>query len=68
MVSYGARKHIRRNALQHLHQEITLTRKFGSFPLEETLARLVHAGRIDPQEAAQRANHADELKQFLTRS
>ena len=27
MVSYGARQHIRRNALQHLHQEITITRK-----------------------------------------
>ena len=27
MVSYGARQHIRRNALQHLHQEITITRR-----------------------------------------
>src|SRR6185295_11111411 len=31
MVGYGARQHIRRNALQHLHQEITITRKQGSF-------------------------------------
>jgi twitching motility protein PilT len=65
MVSYGARNHIRRNALQHLQQEITLTRKLGSYPLEESLARLVHAGRIDPREAAQRSNHADDLKQYL---
>ena len=44
MVSYGARQHIRRNALHHLHQEITITRKHGSFTLEEGLARLVKAG------------------------
>src|SRR4029079_14830307 len=41
MVGYGARQHIRRNALQHLHQEITITRKQGSFTLEESLAQLV---------------------------
>ena len=29
MVGYGARQHIRKNALQHLHQEITITRKHG---------------------------------------
>ncbi len=27
MIGYGARQHIRRNALQHLHQEITMTKK-----------------------------------------
>ena len=27
MVGYGARQHIRKDALQHLHQEITITRK-----------------------------------------
>ena len=41
MVSYGARQHIRKNALQHLHQEITITRRQGSFTLEESLAALV---------------------------
>ncbi len=35
LVSYGARQHIRKNALQHLHQEITITRKQGSFSFEE---------------------------------
>ncbi len=38
MVGYGARQHIRKNALQHLHQEITITRRHGSFTLEESLA------------------------------
>lgn len=42
MVGYGARQHIRRNALQHLHQEITLTKKQGSFSLEDNLAQLVN--------------------------
>ena len=46
MVSYGARQHIRKNALQHLHQEMSLTRKQGSLTLEESLARLVKAGSI----------------------
>ena len=40
MVSYGARQHMRKNALQHLNQEITITRKAGSFSFEESLARL----------------------------
>jgi twitching motility protein PilT len=65
MVSYGARQHIRKNALQHLNQEITITRKHGSFTLEESLARLVHTGVIDRSEATLRAAHADELESLL---
>jgi twitching motility protein PilT len=61
MVSYGARQHIRRNALQHLHQEITITRKLGSFTLEESLARLVRQGLISANEAQIRSRHPDEL-------
>jgi twitching motility protein PilT len=64
-VSYGARQHIRRNALQHLHQEITITRKQGSFSLEECLARLVKAGVVDRAEAQLRANHPDDFNQAL---
>ena len=40
LASLGARQHIRKNQLQHLTQEITITRKLGSFSLEESLARL----------------------------
>jgi twitching motility protein PilT len=61
MVSYGARQHIRKNALQHLHQEITITRKAGSFSFEESLARLVEQGAIDRYEARIRAPHPEEL-------
>ena len=65
-VGYGARQHIRRNALQHLHQEITITRKHGSFSLEECLARLVRSGVIDRAEALLRANHVEDFEHALT--
>jgi twitching motility protein PilT len=65
MVGYGARQHIRKNALQHMHQEMTITRKLGSFTLEETLARLVKQGLVDRQDALTRAAHVDELEQLL---
>ncbi len=64
MVSYGARQHIRRNALQHLHQEITITRRNGSFTFEESLARLVKDGLVEWREAQARAIHADEFEQL----
>ncbi len=64
MVSYGARQHIRRNALQHLHQEITITRRNGSFTFEESLARLVKDGLVEWRDAQARAAHADEFEQL----
>jgi twitching motility protein PilT len=68
MVGYGARQHIRKNALQHLHQEITITRKNGSFTREESLAALVAQGLVDRQEALSRAQHSEELAQMLAAS
>jgi twitching motility protein PilT len=65
MVGYGARQHIRRNALQHLHQETTITRKAGSFTLEESLAELVRQGLVERQDAVARAFHPEELEQLL---
>jgi twitching motility protein PilT len=62
MVQYGARQHIRRNTLHHLHQEITISRKQGSFTLEEGLARQVKAGFIERSEAALRANHPEDFE------
>jgi twitching motility protein PilT len=64
MVSYGARQHIRRNALQHLHQEITMTRRNGSFTFEESLSRLVKDGIVEWRDAHARAAHADEFEQL----
>jgi len=65
MVGYGARNCIRRNALQHLHQEITITKKKGSFTLEDSLAALVRNGDIDREEAQLRAIHPDDLDILL---
>jgi twitching motility protein PilT len=65
MVSYGARQHIRRNQLQHLHQEVTITRRQGSFTLEECLARLVKAGALSRSDAALRANHPDGFEHAM---
>ena len=65
MVSYGARQHVRKNALQHLHQEMSLTRKHGSLTLEDSLGRLVRAGLITPADAHARAGHPDELESIL---
>jgi len=66
MVGYGARQHVRKNALQHLHQEITITRKHGSFTLEESLAELVRQGLVDRKDAITRAGHPEELERLLT--
>jgi twitching motility protein PilT len=65
IVGYGARQHIRKNALQHLHQEITITRKQGSFTLEESLAQLVFQQDLLREEAMTRALHPDDLDTIL---
>jgi twitching motility protein PilT len=65
MVGYGARQQIRKNALQHLHQEITITRKQGSFTLEESLTELVKLGLVDRKDALTRAVHPEELERLL---
>jgi twitching motility protein PilT len=65
MVGYGARQHIRRNGLQHLHQEMTITRRQGSITFEESLAHLVRAGLVDRHDALTRAVHVEELEKLL---
>ncbi len=65
MIGYGARQHIRRNALQHLHQEITMTKKKGSFALEESLVQLISKGHIDREDALLCAIHSDDLDILL---
>ena len=65
VVGYGARQHIRKNTLQHLHQEVTITRKHGSFSLEESLARLVHQGVIPRSDAMLRAHHPENFEHAI---
>jgi twitching motility protein PilT len=68
MVGYGARHHIRRNNLQYLHQEIPLTKKKGSFTLEESLVTLIRNGDIEREEAQLCAIHPDDLNILLKSS
>lgn len=65
MIGYGARQHIRRNALQHLHQEITMTKGKGSITFEDSLARLVREGHLEREDAVEFAVHPDDLKSLL---
>ena len=65
MVGYGARQHIRKNALQHLNQEITITCKSGSFTLEDCLVALVKKGLVNRSEGMLRAWHPDEFEHAL---
>jgi len=65
IVGYGGRQHIRKNALQHLQQEITITRKQGSFTLEESLAQLVFQKELGREEAMVRAMHPQDLDVML---
>ncbi len=63
-VGYGARQHIRKNALQHLHQEIAITKKHGSITLEESLARLAKDGVVELEDARARAAHPEEFENY----
>jgi twitching motility protein PilT len=65
IVGYGARQHIRRNGLQHIQQEITMSKSKGSYSLEESLARLIRDGHLDREEALSYANHPDDLNSLL---
>jgi twitching motility protein PilT len=65
MIGYGARQHIRKNALQHLHQEITITRPNGSFTFEESLAALVRQKFLTHAETRSRTLHPEELDNLL---
>ena len=61
----GARQHIRKNALHHLHQEIAIARKIGATSLEQSLARLVKEGLVTAEEARPRAPHPEEFDSFV---
>ncbi|MGA2419314.1 MAG: PilT/PilU family type 4a pilus ATPase [Candidatus Acidiferrum sp.] len=65
VVGTGARQHIRRNQLQQLHQEITLTKKKGSFTMEDSLVQLIRGGRIEREAAMLCAMHPDDLEIML---
>ena len=65
LIGYGARQHIRRSALQHLHQEITMTKSKGSTTMEESLASLVRTGAVEREDALLFAVHQEDLVSLL---
>jgi Tfp pilus assembly pilus retraction ATPase PilT len=48
-----------------LHQEITLTKKKGSFTMEESLVQLIRGGKIEREAAMLWAIHPDDLEILL---
>jgi twitching motility protein PilT len=67
-VTPAARQHIRKNALQHLHQELTISRsKTGAVALEESLARIARSGVVAAEEARARATFPEEFDSLLSR-
>ena len=65
LATYAVRHHIRQDAMQKLHHEITLGKRLGMTSLEESLARLVKAGVIQREEAEMRATRSEELLSLL---
>src|SRR5688572_23098774 len=68
MMGYGAREHIRKDAVQHMHEEITITRRQGSIALEDSLARLVREQLVDHKDALARAAHPEEFERAVRAS
>lgn len=60
------RAHIRNDRLQNLGNELTLGRRQGMVPLEESLARLVSDGIISREEAELRSRRVEDLAARLS--
>ena len=65
VANYAVRQHVRSGKLQNLYNEITMGKRDGMITLEASLARLVKAGTIEPQEARLRSSHPEELESLL---
>ncbi|HYN21143.1 MAG TPA: PilT/PilU family type 4a pilus ATPase [Thermoanaerobaculia bacterium] len=65
LATYPVRHHIRSDNTQKLYNEITLGKRQGMMSMEESLAQLARQRIIDPEEAAVRASHPDELRSYL---
>ena len=61
----AVRNHIRRDALQHLHSEITMGRRHGMVSFEDSLSSLVQRGLINAEEARLRASSSEEIDSIL---
>ncbi|HEX2164438.1 MAG TPA: PilT/PilU family type 4a pilus ATPase [Thermoanaerobaculia bacterium] len=69
LVATPAVRHLLRGGeLAKLYNELTLGKRHGMVSLEESLARLVAEGLLEPEEARLRATRPDELASLLTGS
>lgn len=64
-VTDAMRNLIRRGQNHQMHAQMALARGTGSITLDESLARLVRAGKVERDEAARRAIHAEEFENYL---
>jgi twitching motility protein PilT len=64
-VTDAMRNLIRRGQNHQIHAQMGLARGSGTMTLDESLARLVKAGRITREEAARRAIHQEEFESYL---
>ena len=58
----AVRNLIRRGKIEHLRAQITLERSAGMLDLDESLARLVREGLVEPAEARARARVPEEFR------
>jgi len=64
-ITDAMRNLIRRGENHQIHAHMGLARGTGTITLDESLARLVKAGRITREEAARRAVHQEEFESYL---
>lgn len=64
-ITDAMRNLIRRGQNHQIHAQMGLARGTGTMTLDESLARLVKAGRITREEAARRAVHQEEFEHYL---
>ena len=61
----ATRNLIRRGQNHQIHAQMAMARGAGMITLDESLARLVRTGKVDRDEAAARAVHAEEFESYL---
>ncbi|HVT42932.1 MAG TPA: PilT/PilU family type 4a pilus ATPase [Thermoanaerobaculia bacterium] len=65
IANHAIRQHIRTDRLQNIATELTLGKRIGMIALDDSLAELVHSGRISLEEAQLRARHPEELRRSV---
>jgi Tfp pilus assembly pilus retraction ATPase PilT len=64
-ITDAMRNLIRRGQNHMIHGQMGLARGTGTITLDESLARLVQAGKVARDEASRRAVHLEEFESYL---